>query len=91
MPSINPVIQVRVDPEIKAAASEVAAGIGIPLSTLINAFVTRLAWEGKVPFELIAPDVPNRRVRDAIDELEAGKGTRCASIEDMYKAAGIER
>ena len=81
MPSANPVIQVRVDPEVKEAASEVAAGIGIPLSTLINAFVTRLAWEGKVPFELIAPDIPNRRVRDAILELESGQGTHCSSIE----------
>lgn len=91
MPSVNPIIQVRVDPEIKAAASEVAAGIGIPLSTLINAFVTRLAWEGKVPFELIAPEIPNKQVRDAITELEAGHGTRCASIEEMYKDMGISR
>ena len=91
MPSVNPIIQVRVNPEIKAAASEVADGIVIPLSTLINAFVTRLAWEGKVPFELIAPAVPNERVRAAIAELEDGKGTRCATIEEMYKTAGIEK
>lgn len=91
MPSVNPVIQVRVDPKVKAAASEVAVGIGIPLSTLINAFVTRLAWEGKVPFELMAPETPNKDVYEAISELESGKGTRCASIAEMYKACGVTK
>lgn len=90
MPSMNPVIQVRIDPEIKAAAAEVAAGIGIPLSTLINAFVTRLAWEGKVPFELQAP-MPNKRVQAAIEELESGGGTVCSSLEEIYEAAGVKR
>ena len=90
MPSVNPVIQVRIDPEIKAVATEVAAGIGIPLSTLINAFVTRLAWEGKVPFELVAP-VPKKEVQEAIQELEEGGGTVCSSIEEIYKAAGVQR
>ena len=90
MSSASSIIQVRVEPEIKAAASEAAAGIGIPLSTLINAFVTRLAWEGKVPFELIAPPTPNKHVKDAIDELESGGGTHCSTLEEMYKAAGID-
>lgn len=55
MSTANHVIQVRVNKSVKDAAASVAAGIGIPLSTLVNAFVTRLAWEGKMPFELTAP------------------------------------
>lgn len=71
MPSTNPLIQVRVDPVIKDEATKAAKGMGIPLATLINAFVTRLAMDRKMPFDLVAPEVPTELTITAMKEAEA--------------------
>lgn len=84
------IITVRIKKDVKKQAMENAAAVGIPLASLINAFVTKFAAEGRVPFEISVPQRPNKSVRAAIDELESGGGERCASIDDMYRVAGIK-
>lgn len=85
------VITVRVKSDIKDRAMENADAAGIPLSTLINAFVVKFAAEGVVPFEIGVPNIPNSVTRAAMKDSRAGRVTRCVSIEDMYKQAGVKK
>ena len=82
-------LHVRVRNDIRAAAKLNADKIGIPLSTLINAFLTRFAVEGKVPFEMAVP-VPNAEPNDdvyqSLQELRAGGGMRCKNVTELYAA-----
>ena len=85
------IITVRVKNNIKQQAMENAEAAGIPLSTLINAFVVKFAAEGVVPFEIGVPGIPNAVTRAAMKDARTGRLTRCASVADMYEKAGIEK
>lgn len=85
------IISVRVKSDVKRRAMENASATGIPLASLINAFVTKFAAEGVVPFAIGVPEAPNAKVLAAIEELESGGGTRCGSIDEMLKTAGVKR
>ncbi|MDO5562678.1 MAG: type II toxin-antitoxin system RelB/DinJ family antitoxin [Synergistaceae bacterium] len=83
------IVSIRLKSGVKHKAMENAEAVGIPLSTLISAFVTKFASEGVVPFEIRVPETPAPHVLAAIQELESGGGTVCDSIEEMYAAAGV--
>lgn len=85
------IITVRVKNEVKQKAMENAEATGIPLSTLINAFIVKFAAEGVVPFQIGVPETPNSVTHTAMKEADEGKVTRCSSLADMYAQAGIEK
>ena len=85
------IITVRVKNDTKRLAMENAEAVGIPLSTLINAFLVKFAAEGVVPFEIGVPCTPNAVTRSAMREAREGRATRCASIADMYAKSGIDK
>ena len=60
--------------------------MGLSASDLIRLTFMRVAEEGRLPFEVA---VPNRKTRQAMAELEAGKGTQYGSVEDLFKDLGI--
>ena len=82
-------IHVRVKNDVKARAMSYADAVGIPLSTLVNAFITRFAADGVVPFTIAAPDVPSPELVAAMEEIDNGGGEECGTLEDMYKACGV--
>jgi addiction module RelB/DinJ family antitoxin len=63
------VMSVKVDSDVKVLAQEVAASIGISLSTLINAYLRQLAATRRV--ELYAPEPMTRNLEKLIKEVEA--------------------
>lgn len=85
------IITVRVKNEIKQKAMKNAEATGIPLSTLINAFVVKFAAEGVVPFQIGVPETPNAVTRAAMKEADEDNLTHCSSHADMYAQAGIEK
>ena len=68
----------RVDDAIKAKAESVCSAMGLTMSTAINIFLTKLANEQRIPFEVaIDPfysDENMAKLRKSIADLNAGKG-----------------
>ena len=71
-------INFRIDDTIKAKAESVCSAMGLTMSTAINIFLTKLANEQRIPFEVaIDPfysDENMERLRKSIADLNAGKG-----------------
>ena len=53
----NALIQTRIDPEVKARASEVLERVGMTVSDAVRILLTRIANEGALPF-LLSDDSP---------------------------------
>ncbi len=71
-------VNFRIDDTIKEKAESVCAAMGLTMSTAINIFLTKLANEQRIPFEVaIDPfysDENMARLRKSIADLNAGKG-----------------
>lgn len=69
------VINIKADKEVKDQAFKVAAEMGLPLSTIVNAFLKQFIREQRVTFEV--PLVPNKKtaaiLRQAVKDIKAGK------------------
>ncbi len=50
----NALIQTRIDPAIKARATEVLDAVGLTVSDAVRILLTRTANEGALPFELLS-------------------------------------
>jgi DNA-damage-inducible protein J len=80
-------VRCRIDPKTKEDAAEVIESMGLTVSDAIRLFLTRVASEGAIPFEL---RVPNAKTVAAIVELESPKSRsklkRHKNIEVMHQA-----
>jgi addiction module RelB/DinJ family antitoxin len=63
------VISVRTDPATKQKAGQVAKRFGIPLSTLINAYLHELADSGQIHFSSV--EVMTPKMERLVAEIEA--------------------
>lgn len=69
------VINVKVDEQVKKQAQVVASSFGIPLSTLVSAYLTELATTGQIHFsavELMTPKM-EKLIEEAQKEIDAGQ------------------
>lgn len=73
-------VRARIDTNTKERAADALAAMGLSISDAIRLLMLRVADERCLPF---AVKVPNATTRRAIAELEAGKGERFASIDDL--------
>ncbi len=69
------VINVKVDEGVKKRAQAVAGGFGIPLSTLINAYLMELSETGQIYFNAVEVMTPQMEaiVKEADREIKAGE------------------
>jgi len=78
-------VRCRIDPKTKKDAAEVIESMGLTLSDAVRLFLTRVASEGAIPFEL---RVPNAGTAVAIAELESPKSRskpkRYKNLETMH-------
>lgn len=63
------VLNVKVDEQVKKRAQAVAGSIGIPLSTLVNAYLIELSNTGQVHFTSAEPITP--KMAKIIEEMRA--------------------
>ncbi len=72
-------VNFRVDDTIKAKAESACTAMGLTMSTAINMFLTKLANEQRIPFEVAVDPFYSEenmaRLRKSIADLNAGKGT----------------
>jgi len=80
-------VRCRIDPKTKEDAAEVIEAMGLTVSDAIRLFLTRVASEGAIPFEL---RVPNAKTASAIAELESprsrSKLKRYKNLDSMHDA-----
>jgi DNA-damage-inducible protein J len=76
------VVRARIDEKTKIKAAKVFAECGLTLSDAIRIMLTRTAQERAIPFSI---HVPNATTRQAIRELDKGKGLRAKDIEELLK------
>jgi DNA-damage-inducible protein J len=80
-------VRCRIDPKTKEDAAEVIESMGLTVSDAIRLFLTRVASEGAIPFEL---RVPNAKTIAAIAELESPKSRsklkRHKNLDAMHDA-----
>jgi len=73
-------VRARIDTNTKERAVSALNAMGLSISDAIRLLMRRIADEHCLPF---AVKVPNATTRQAIAELEAGKGKKFATIDDL--------
>lgn len=76
----NTYVRARIDTPTKERAAEALEAMGLSISDAIRLLMLRIADERRLPFEV---KVPNAATREAMVELETGKGARFASIDAL--------
>ncbi|MCL2644195.1 MAG: type II toxin-antitoxin system RelB/DinJ family antitoxin [Betaproteobacteria bacterium] len=80
MSIVDTYVRARIDSDTKERAANALEAMGLSISDAIRLLMLRIADEQRLPFEV---KVPNATTRKAIAELEAGKGKKFATIEDL--------
>ena len=78
------VLSVKVDDQVKKRAQAVASSFGIPLGTLVNAYLIELATTGQVHFstvEVMTPQIESI-VADVEKEISLGEVTENFATAD---------
>ena len=66
-------INARVDKRTKARAQKVLGQVGMTTTEAINLFLAQIVLHQGLPFDV---RIPNKETRQAMRELDAGKGER---------------
>jgi DNA-damage-inducible protein J len=80
MSTADTYVRARIDTATKERAADALDAMGLSISDAIRLLMLRIADEHRLPFEV---KVPNAKTRNAIAELESGKGRRAKSAEDL--------
>jgi addiction module RelB/DinJ family antitoxin len=69
------ILNVKVDEQVKKRAQAVAGSFGIPLSTLVNAYLMELAETGQIHFSAVEVMTPQMEevIKAAQKEIETGE------------------
>lgn len=73
----NALVQTRIDGAVKDEAAAVLKGMGLTVSDAVRLMLVRVAREKTLPFDVRSP---NAATREAIAELESGKGVRVDGV-----------
>lgn len=87
MATVDTYVRARIDSATKARASDALEAMGLSISDAIRLLMLRIADEQRLPFAI---KTPNATTKKAMAELEAGKGQRYDSVEDMLAAMNAE-
>ena len=74
------IVRAHIDINTKERAAEALEAMGLSISDAIRLLMLHIADERRLPF---CEKIPNATTREAIAELEAGKGKRVTNIDDL--------
>jgi DNA-damage-inducible protein J len=80
------IVKARIDAGTKERASAALAAMGLSISDAIRLLMFRVAEERRLPFDV---QIPNAASRDAMKELNEGRGHSSGSAEELFKDLGI--
>ncbi|MCY7297102.1 type II toxin-antitoxin system RelB/DinJ family antitoxin [Alteromonas sp. a30] len=81
-------LSTRIDHDTKLAFTNVCEDMGLSTSQALKLFAKAVINYGGIPFELKAK-TPNTLTASAIDELEEGKGSKAATVEELFNDLDI--
>ena len=87
MTTADTYVRARIDAATKDRASAALDAMGLSISDAIRLLMLRIADERRLPFEV---KVPNAETREAMAELEAGKGKKFNSVEALMADLNAE-
>ncbi|HAF87473.1 MAG TPA: type II toxin-antitoxin system antitoxin, RelB/DinJ family [Legionellales bacterium] len=80
MANVDTYVRARIDSDTKMRAADALEAMGLSVSDAIRLLMLRIANEKRMPFEVRVPD---KATRDAIRELEEGKGKKFSDIDAL--------
>lgn len=84
--AMDTIVSARIDSATNVAATAALEALGLSVSDAIRLLMVYVAEEKRLPFTV---QIPNRTTVNAIKELEAGKGERFDSADQLFKDLGI--
>lgn len=78
----NQLVQARIDGAIKQEAATVLAAMGLTVSDAVRLLLTKVAQEKALPFE---PLIPNTTTIQAMKDARAGRVTKAADIDSLFR------
>ncbi|MDC9611591.1 type II toxin-antitoxin system RelB/DinJ family antitoxin, partial [Pseudoalteromonas sp. GABNS16H] len=84
--SSDSVVRARIDSDTKERATAALEAMGLSVSDAIRLLMLRIADEKRLPF---AVQVPNTTTAKALAELDAGKGKRLNTDDELFQDLGI--
>ena len=80
MDTTDSYVRARIDSDTKERAACALKAMGLSVSDAIRLLMLRIADERRLPFEV---KVPNAATREAMAELEAGKGKKFEGVDEL--------
>ena len=74
-------INARIEPALKMQAEAILHKVGLSTAEAIRLFYSQVCLQNGLPFEV---KMPNKETRDAMAELESGKGERFKTMKDVW-------
>lgn len=91
MSNNNAVINFNTNAKLKSEAKKVLDSMGLNFSVALNAYLRKLIVEKRIEFT--APEIPNARLRRAIqgteEEIKNGKLKFYTDMKEMRKSLGV--
>ena len=80
-------VQVRIDSALKKETEAALKSMGLSMSTAIHLFCRQVVNQGRIPFDIVAPTIPNAKTRKAMDDTLAGKNLSRSfdTVDEMWK------
>jgi DNA-damage-inducible protein J len=83
-------IRAKIDTATKDKATKTLKAMGISISDYIRMAVIQVANKKTIPFEIVAPHIPNELTLKTIKKSEQGKELNSAKdADDLFKQLGI--
>lgn len=82
MTETTTMVHVRVNEKIKAQATRALTAMGLSVSDAVRVFLTRIAADKQLPFEL---KVPNAETRAAMNEARAMGKARFSTADELIR------
>lgn len=81
-------VQARVDDKLKLEAEQTFKSMGLTISSAINIFLQQVVNQRKLPFEIVAPDLPNAVTEKSLQDTLNGEGLSgpYSSVKEMMEA-----
>jgi len=76
-------VHVRVSEKIKAQATKALTAMGLSVSDAVRVFLTRVAADKQLPFDLKVPNAETRAAMAEVDEMLSTRRARFATAEDL--------
>lgn len=79
---------IRIDESVKKSTEIVLNEMGMSAATAVEVFFRQVLLDGKIPFEIKAPNVPNKTtiaaIREGDEMLNKRTGKRYSSTKSMF-------